>query len=100
MNKPNLRDRRRQKARDALYRAQERRDKIIDALVRNTNQIKNLQRALARLNMVAVNTISVLPVSVAEGKLLEPVEPVSANSPDDDISDISWAEMTGADLCK
>ena len=51
-DKPSLRDRRRQEARDALYRAMERRDQLIDGLVRNTNRIKVLKKTLRHLNVI------------------------------------------------
>jgi hypothetical protein len=87
MAKPSLRDRRRQEAREALYRAQLRRDQIIDMLVRNTDRIKKLRAQLTRLDKPLLHTG---PASVAEGKLLEPAwyEALAAKL-DDDIPDLS-----------
>lgn len=86
MNKPTLKDRRRQEARDALYRAQLRRDQIIDMLMRNTDRVKRLRRTLTRLEGTPANKV---PVSVAEGRLLEPVDLVIAGRLNDDISDLT-----------
>ena len=96
MAKPSLKDRRRTEARDALYRAQLRRDQIIDLLVRNADRIKKLRRTLARLDKPELYHFG--PASVAEGKLLEPAKAKPAGALDDDVSDIPWREMTGADL--
>ena len=98
MNKPSLRDRRRMEAREALYRAQERREHLIAALVRNANHVTTLKRRLKHLDAPVGNTISPLPVSVAEGKVLARVTLKGGADPNDDISEISWREMTGADL--
>lgn len=74
MSKLSLRDRRRQEARDALYRALERREKILDSLVRNATQVRDLKRTLKRLNMLDAIAVSSVRASVAEGRLLEPIE--------------------------
>jgi len=90
MNKPSLKDRRRQEAREALYRAQLRRDQIIDMLVRNTDRIKKLRAQLARLDKPKLHTG---PASVAEGKLLDldtlALVQKMARELDDDIPDLS-----------
>jgi hypothetical protein len=88
MAKPSLRDRRRQEAREALYRAQLRRDQIIDQLVRNTDRIKKLRAQLARLDKPQLHTG---PASVAEGKLLDELPPLSSftSQLNDDIPDLS-----------
>jgi len=97
MNKPrSLRDQRRADAREALYRAERRRDEIIFSLVQNDARIRKLRRKLTRLDMH--DAISKLPLSVAEGKLLDRVEIKTGGDLNDDISDIPWREMTGADL--
>jgi hypothetical protein len=90
--KPSLRDRRRQEARDALYRAMERRDQLLDKLVRTTTHIKSLKHTLKRLNVIDGIQVSAVRVSVAEGKLLEPLE-VEAGITDlnDDIPDLTGA---------
>ena len=90
MNKPrSLRDQRRQEARDALYRAELRRDQIIDALALNTSRIKKLRAKLMRLVKPVRHTGS---VSVAEGKQLHPdtlaLVKRMARELDDDISDV------------
>jgi len=72
MMKPSRRDRRRREAREALYRAELRRDQILAMLVLNTNRIKRLRAALARLDKLDPLHISNQPLSVAEGKLLHP----------------------------
>jgi hypothetical protein len=88
-DKPSLRDRRRQEARDALYRAMERRDQLLDKLVRTTTHIKSLKHTLKRLNVIDGIQVSSVRVSVAEGKLLEPLE-IEAGITDlnDDIPDL------------
>ncbi len=90
-DKPSLRDRRRQEARDALYRAMERRDKLIDGLVRNATHIKTLKHTLKRLNILDGNLqVSSLRASVAEGKMLEPLEiAVGIADLNDDLSDLT-----------
>jgi hypothetical protein len=91
MNKPrSLRDQRRTEAREALYRAERRRDQIIYSLVQNADRISKLKRKLARLDMPVRHTG---PVSVAEGKLLEGLDEVKMVTAmirelDDDISDV------------
>lgn len=89
-----LRDRRRQEARDALYRALERRDQIIDALVRNTTKIRILKRALKRLNVADGIKVSAVRASVAEGRILEPLEiEVGIADLNDEIPDMTgWRE--------
>jgi hypothetical protein len=87
-DKPNLRDRRRTEARDALYRAMERRDRLIDNLSRNTIHIKKLKQTLKRLNVVDDIKVSSLRASVAEGKMLEPLE-IEAGIHDDDMPDLT-----------
>ena len=84
-----IRDRRRKEARDALYRAMERRDQLLDKLVRTTTHIKSLKHTLKRLNVIDGIQVSSVRVSVAEGKLLEPLE-VEAGITDlnDDIPDL------------
>jgi len=90
MNKPSLKDRRRQEAREALYRAQLRRDQIIDMLVRNTDRIKKLRAQLTRLDKPLLHTG---PASVAEGKLLEPYELKHSDEMSDDIPELTgWRE--------
>ena len=96
--KPSRRDRRRREAREALYRAEQRREQILATLVLNANRIKRLRTALGRLDRLDPLHVSNQPLSVAEGKLLDPVEAKTAGDLNDDISDISWREMTGADL--
>ena len=90
MAKPSLRDRRRTEAREALYRAQLRRDQIIDQLVRNTDRIKKLRAQLTRLDKPLLHTG---PASVAEGKLLDldtlALVQKMARELDDDIPDLS-----------
>jgi len=94
-SKPSLKDRRRTEARDALYRAQERRDRLLDALVRNHKHIKALKRTLVRLGWTDPTIISKLPVSVAEGKLLDDETAELAAQMfvelNDDIPDLSGA---------
>ena len=90
-DKPSLRDRRRQEARDALYRAMERRDLIIDNLVRNARHIKTLKHTLKRLNVLDGVKVSSLRVSVAEGRLLEPLEIEAGIALNDDIPDLTGA---------
>jgi len=90
MNKPrSLRDQRRQETREALYRAELRRDQIIDALALNTSRIKRLRAKLGRLDKPTLHTG---PVSVAEGKLLDPdtlaLVAKMARELDDDIPDL------------
>lgn len=89
-----LRDKRRQEARDALYRALERRDQIIDALVRNTTKIRILKRALKRLNVADGIKVSAVRASVAEGRILEPLEiEVGIADLNDEIPDLTaWRE--------
>ena len=85
-NKPTLRERRRAEAREALYRAIERRDRIIDSLVRNTTQIKKLKRTLKQLETPRTDpTATLLAVSVAEGKVLEKITLDAIELPNDDI---------------
>jgi len=89
MNKPSLKDRRREEAREALYRADLRQNKIIDSLVRNTERIKKLRRALTRLEPSTGDVISKQPLSVAQGKLLDEAEALyHAAMLNDDISDV------------
>jgi hypothetical protein len=90
--KPSIRDRRRAEARDALYRAMERRDQLIDGLVRNANRIKVLKKTLRHLNVIDSLKVSAVRVSVAEGKMLEPLE-IEAGITDlnDDIPDLTGA---------
>ena len=92
MNKPrSLRDQRRQEARDALYRAELRRDQIIFSLVQNDARIRRLRRKLTRLDIR--DAVSKVPVSVAEGKLLDTdtlaLVQRMARELDDDIPDLS-----------
>lgn len=86
-----LRDRRRAKAREELYRAIERRDRLLDRLAYNTAQIKKLKRTLKRLEVVSTHT---LMVSVAEGKVLQPVEVEVAEMFSDEIPDWNHKETT------
>jgi len=90
MAKPSLRDRRRTEAREALYRAQLRRDQIVDQLVRVQDRIKKLRAQLTRLDKPQLHTG---PASVAEGKLLDPdtlaLVAKMARELDDDIPDLS-----------
>lgn len=95
-NKPSLRDRRRQEAREALYRAVERRDLLLDKLARSIAHIKKLKRALARLDALDPNVISKVPVSVAEGRLLNELDEYEITTQmikelDDDVSDVGRA---------
>jgi len=89
MKKPSLKDRRREEAREALYRAQLRQEQILDQLMRNATRIKRLRAQLARLDKPALHTG---PVSVAEGKQLHPdtlaLVTRMARELDDDISDV------------
>jgi len=90
--KPSLRDRRRKEARDALYRALERRDRLIDALTRNNLHIKKLKQTLKRLNIIDDIKVSAVRASVAEGKVLEPLEiEVGIADLNDDIPDLTGA---------
>ena len=94
MNKPrSLRDQRRQEARDALYRAELRRDQIIYSLVQNDARIRKLRRKLTRLDMH--DAISKMPVSVAEGKPLDldtlALVARMARELNDDVPDLSGA---------
>jgi len=95
MSKPSLKDRRRTEARDALYRAQERRDRLLDALVRNHKHIKTLKRTLVRLGWIDPRVVSTLPLSVAEGRLLDDEAAELAAQMivelNDDIPDLSGA---------
>jgi len=92
MNKPrSLRDQRRTEAREALYRAERRRDEIIFSLVQNDARIRKLRRKLTRLDMPLLHTG---PVSVAEGKLIEGLDETAMvtamiNELNDDIPDLS-----------
>jgi len=93
MNKPrSLRDQRRQEARDALYRAELRRDQIIYSLVQNDARIRKLKRKLVRLDMPVLHTG---PVSVAEGKPLDldtlALVARMARELNDDVPDLSGA---------
>jgi hypothetical protein len=88
-DKPSLRDRRRTEARDALYRAMERRDRLIDNLTRNTLHIKKLKQTLKRLNTVDDIKVSTLRASVAEGRMLEPLEIDTGIAHDDELPDLT-----------
>jgi hypothetical protein len=88
-DKPSLRDRRRTEARDALYRAMERRDQLIDKLVRNATHIKTLKQTLKRLNIVDDIKVSTVRASVAEGRILEPLEIDTGIAHDDDMPDLT-----------
>jgi len=91
-DKPSLRVRRRKEARDALYRAMERRDQLLDRLVRNATHIKTLKQTLKRLNIDDNLKVSSLRASVAEGKMLEPLEiEVGITDINDDIPDLTGA---------
>ena len=70
-----LRLKRHRELEDTLWRVQEQRDAIITKLVRIEGRLKGLLKAKARLEKVMAKP-SPVPVSVAEGKLLPPVEPV------------------------
>ena len=90
MAKPSLRDRRRTEAREAYYRALDRRNTLCDALARNSAHIKKLRAQLARLDKPLLHTG---PASVAEGKLLDldtlALVQKMARELDDDIPDLS-----------
>jgi hypothetical protein len=95
MKKPSLKDSRRNEYRETLYRAIERRDQLLDRLARTHTHIKRLKRMLARIDRVDPRVVSKQPVSVAEGKLLDPdtlalVQRMAreARELDDDISDV------------
>lgn len=85
-DKPTLRDRRRTEAREALYRAITRRDRLIDGIVRNTEQIRKLKRTLKRLETPPTLTHE-LAVSVAEGKVLDKIEQIETELARDEIPD-------------
>lgn len=95
MNKPSLKDRRRTEARNALYRAVERRDMLLDRLMRTVKHIKELKRTLARLDALDPTVISKQPLSVAEGRMLDPEALALAaqmiGELNDDIPDLSGA---------
>ena len=92
MNKPSLRDRRRTAAREAIYRAFERRDVLLEKLTRTQDHIKKLRRVLARYDGLNPNVISTKPVSVAKGRMLGfdeyGVVKQMIKELDDDISDV------------
>ena len=94
-----------------LTRAHEQRDEAIRRLVRCDGRLQMLMRTKSRLEKaMAKLAISPVPVSITAGKLLDAVEakPFPAMSdaiPDflqrpktTDRTEISWSEMTGADL--
>lgn len=90
MNKLSLRDSRRAEYRETLYRAIERRDLLLDKLARTHTHIKRLKRMLARIDRVDPKVVSKQPVSVAEGKLLDELPPLSSftSQLNDDIPDL------------
>jgi hypothetical protein len=95
MNKPSLRDRRRQELRATLDRAVTRRDQAIETLVRNAALIKKLKLSLGRLERAAQ---AFVPVSISQGELLPPVEPVAVTvEMNDDVTDIPFSELPIAD---
>ena len=69
---------------DTLARLHEQRDAIITKLVRIEGKLRDHLRAKNRLEK-AMAKVSPIPVSVAEGKLLPPIEPKPAAPFDDAI---------------
>jgi hypothetical protein len=94
MNNPTLRDRRRTITRDELYRALERREKLLTDLVRNYNKIRTVRRRLAALEKGARLTrghAGDIRVSVASGEILEPLVFKDTDVFDDMIPDLGGA---------
>jgi hypothetical protein len=91
MMKPSRRDRRRREAREALYRAELRREQIIATLVLNANRIKRLRTALARLDRLDPLHVSNQPLSVSAGQLLADYFAGKIEPLNDDIPDLTGA---------
>lgn len=104
----NIRERRRQEAEKSLQRALERRDELLSQLLRVERFVRAVRASKNRLEKAlaspqgklvldiqdrhlppalrqAAPVVSPVPVSVAQGELLPPVEPVAASAFDDEI---------------